>query len=253
MLRLINKRVGWKMREASKWLKLVCLCLFITLSFPAGVRSETHSESYEYMSAVISSLSKAKETRDVFKAFPKGTDTREATAKTWKAIIEFQNAREAIAPFKESKNETIASSQKMLDIVFVVFIGVLEKDVDLMEKVKKLSAEDYEKEAAAIAKQYSFFGSQVDQFWRELVKAAALSTLSLRDMTREVGGSYPYATITASEKDALLQDLGRSFGDEIKAGIVAGQHGSVAAPASIWMVLTKSDVRASDRRKIFKN
>jgi len=240
------------MREFNSRLRIVCLGLLMILSLPAGVRAETHSESYEYMSAVISSLSKAKETRDVFKTFPQGTDTREATAKTWKAIIEFQNAREAIAPFKESENETIASSQKMLDIVFTVFIGVLEKDVDLMERVKRLSSEDYKKEAPAITKQYAFFRSQMEQFWSELVKAAALSTLSLRDMTREVGGSYPFASVTASEKDALLQDLSRTFGDEIKAGIIAGQHGSVAAPASIWMVLTKSDARVSNKHKVFK-
>ena len=72
-----------------------------------------------------------------------------------------------------------------------------------------------------------------------LVYATAAACYALTDTSREVDGKLSYLAITTAQRNELIEELERRFGQSVKQGMVAGQHATEAAPAALWDVLNQ--------------
>lgn len=144
-----------------------------------------------------------------------------------------------LAPFVDSKIETIQTSALGSKVVFERLVKTNQEIVELLKDTVdgKVGSE------GTMAERLADINIRADEAWKMLPLATVAATYGLVD--RPSLGTNPRLVITAGERQALLRRLRETFGASIERGVEAGQLSIDAAAAALYGFL--SDTRWTTR------
>lgn len=226
-------------------IKLKTLIIFVLIV--GSLYSPAYAgESFDYISAVVTSLSWIKEGGEITDSSPDDADLVTLMTNVRLGMNKIESAKAEIEPFLKSDNEFIRKSSNVFVMLYEQALQLSMQAIEQLKKLGNMSSDEFLKQQGTIAAEVSELSAQRDQLWKEVVHLTALATNALVDPEREIDGKIAYFNITTAEKNAILEHLSNTFGDEIKGGMKAGQKPTTAASAAIWQALTMRGFKTSD-------
>lgn len=220
------------------------------LSGEVGHGSIASDTPFNFVMAVIQSIHWSWDAKETLSSSPlTGSEPDfylQAMTTMRSGMSKLQLARNRVAPFVDSQNKYIHTSAKGFNTAYTILLTSIGNSLGVLEKMGNMSDEEAALQIGTISKEASEHLTKTDEGWKLLTYAAVGTTYVLVDNEREEDGKRPYLMITADEKAALLKELDKLFGDRIKGGLQAGQHGTLGAAAVLWQFLTQEGWKPSD-------
>jgi hypothetical protein len=169
-------------------LLFVWLTSLMMLAAPLGAQSLESPNSF--IEDVITSLAIASEARDLV-VKPASTDVEDMAA-TRSAIIKLGQARNELTEYSKSKDKTISDAAVTFSDVYGALAGLLGKNLDLYERLLKLSAKladgdrhNISQQLTAMEIEGSKLNADIDQGWKLIVEMTEYSSYALVDLDRK--------------------------------------------------------------------
>ena len=223
--------------------KLTVLLVVLPLLIPAPALA---SEPYDFVSAFVRTLEMCKIAQERQKIADTST-----IASMMQAMIVFRNVirqvNSVIMPYRDSKNEYVQKSADSLCMIYTSVMQNSEQAVAFFERGLNDPSE-YNSQRGTWLRKLSEIGARADEDWRGLATATAMTTYTLVDMERTVGGNLRFLTITQSERDQLRSQLLGSFGNQVRAGFTEGQSSLIDASAILLWGFLAQDWKPADTK-----
>ena len=214
--------------------KTIYFIIFFVFLFP---RISKANDSYEYMSAVVQSLSTLEIATD-----RESNNEPNSLILMMKNLISFNyeliKANSMIKPYHSSTDVYIKKSSEAISRIYSFLKITNQKLVEYIEELLN-NPEKYVSKEGTIAKTIGNISAENDKIWRMLPEAIALSTYCLVDFNNSERKNGKYLMITSVEKEKLLNQLISGFGEEIKEGPKGGQFALRVSAGSLYKFLNQ--------------
>ena len=209
--------------------------VFMLVSTPLQA---AENEPYEFMTAVIDSLSMSANAVNRFK----NTDRKNMLdiMKAYNTLnYEIGVAEGFIKPYTNSKNELISDPAVLLKFSYSMLIINFTKTLDLLETMLN-EPEETSKQQGTFQRELSEISSTIDTTWRSIPQHVALSVFALVDEDRtDKDNKVRYLIITQKQRESLLKQLEDAFGPDVKKEPKGGSHALLVSAQLLWEFLNQ--------------
>lgn len=172
------------------------------------------SEAYEFLSALIDSFEITNIARHQIE---KVNFLSDDPTSTMSSIVVFKNelhsAKQIIDPYPSSKNIAISNFGKAYQLTYIELIQIQES---LLKLYEILQNEPNDSKEGTLLKYLAIFRGRLDTLWRQFPEHAANLTNILVESS-DGSSKLTHLTLTSQEKQSVMNDLIRNFGEGIKS------------------------------------
>ena len=221
-------------------MKKIFLFSLLTIFLTPNIAKAT--EAYDFVSTIIDSFEITNIARHRFlnNDFEKLDSTAQMTAVTvFKK--ELEKAAQRIEPFTKSKDKNTSLFARAYSLTYTRLIKNQDAVLDLYEKILNNPGT----EPGTVSRQIAEIMGEVDTLWREFFETTTLFT-NMLVTSKGDSGKLTHLIITSQEKKLIMDNLVRSFGDDVKVFPKAGIHSIDGSAASLYYFLDKKGFKPSD-------
>ena len=148
---------------------------------------------------------------------------------------DFDCARSQVAPFAASSNKAIKASAEGSALAFSLLADLQQRAVAEHKALLDSIADGKLKPGTALERQADLAASY-DEAWKLLIPAVIASTYAVVEV-EPTTGLMSRLGLTRAQRDEILQKLTSAFGEDVRAGMKAGQIPLITAAAALYQVL----------------